>query len=227
MADPLTIVGGVASILQTISCVTRVAKSLHEIRESYQSVALNLTLVESQLASIRAALQAINTWRDSDTSETEASKQLDQDLGLSLSCCAILIAVIEGKLTEAGYHPGAGMKQKIKYLWLEDILKEYVSNLEGQVRALQLLLTIYQCRTATEQKQELAKAESRSIIEQVCAETMSLSVADSEMDDAKSMLSADPSVILDVESILMRSPAYKRVYGQVWLPIRRSMRPRY
>jgi len=36
------------------------------------------------------------------------------------------------------------MKQKIKHLWLEDSLKEYISNLEGQVRALQLLLTIFQ-----------------------------------------------------------------------------------
>ena len=215
MAEPLAIVGGVGSILQIITSVTKLAKNLNEVRESYDNVALNTTLVASQLSTIRAALEALHTWRASDTVETEASKQLDQDLGLSLSCCAILISVIDGKLAESGYRPGVGMKQKIKYVWLEDILKEYVSNLEGQVRALQLLLTIFQCRTATEQKQQLAKAESRSIIEQIRAETMSLSVGDTEMDDAMSILSHDPSVHLDVDSILMKSPAYVRVYGEV------------
>lgn len=218
MPDPITIVGGVASILQIINSVTKLAKGLNEVRESYNNVSLNITLVASQLTTIRAALEALHTWRTSDTIETEASKQLDQDLGLSLSCCAILISVIDGKLSESGYAPG--VKQKIKYLWLEDTLKEYVSNLEGQVRALQLLLTIFQCRTATEQKQQLAKAESRTIIEQVRAETMTLGVGETDIDDAISILSQDPSVHFDVDSILMKSPAYIRVYGDVSAPFR-------
>jgi len=214
MPDPLTIIGGVSSILQIITSVTQVAKSLNEVRESYDNVALNTTLVASQLSTIRAALEALHAWRVSDTVDTEATIQLDKDLGLSLSCCAILITVIDGKLTESGYKPGMGIKQKIRYVWLEDILKEYVSNLEGQVRALQLLLTIFQCRTATEQKQQLANQESREIIEQVRAETMTLGIGEMEMDDAMSILSHDPSVHLDVESILMRSPAYLRVYSR-------------
>lgn len=213
MADPFTIIGGVGSIFQIIHSVTKVAKSIQEVRESYKNVALNMTLVASQLSTIRAALEALHAWRTSDNVKTEATLQLDKDLGLSLSCCAILITVIDGKLTESGYKPGMGAKQKINYIWLEDILKDYVSNLEGQVRALQLLLTIFQCRTATEQKQQLANMESRGIIEQVRAETMSLSIGESEMDDAMSIISQDPSIHLDVDSILMRSPAYMRVYG--------------
>ena len=134
---------------------------------------------------------------------------------MSLSCCAILISVIDGKLDDSGYMPG--LKQKIKYLWLEDILKEYISNLEGQVRALQLLLTIFQCRTATEKRQKLATEESRTIIEQVRVETASLALESKDFQDAASMLSLDPSVTLDIDSILMKSPAYKRVYGDVRL----------
>lgn len=226
MAEPLTIIGGVGSILQIISSVTKLSKSLNEVRESYDNVALNTTLVASQLSTIRAALEALHAWRASDKEETEASLQLDQDLGLSLSCCAVLITVIDSKLTESGYQPGFGLKQKIKYIWLEDILKEYVSNLEGQVRALQLLLTIFQCRTATEQKQELARLESRAVIEKVRAETMTLGIGESEMDDAISILSQDPSITFDVESILMKSPAYKRVYGDAGRPRRRYQKAR-
>ena len=217
MADPLSVLGGVSALVSIIANVTTLAKNLNEVRESYNNVALNTAVVASHLGTIRAALVALHKWRASDTSETEASVQLDQDLGLSLSCCAILITVIDGKLEESGFREGMGKKQKIKYLWLEEILKEYVSNLEGQVRALQLLLTIFQCQTATEQKQQLAKAESRSIIEQLRAETMTLGVGETEMDDARSILSQDPSVHLDVDSIIMKSPAYKRVYGEVSL----------
>ena len=213
--EAMEVIAGLSSILQVIENVTKVAKRLNEVRESYNNVALNTTLVASQLSTIRAALEALYEWRASDQDSTGPSRQLDKDLGMSLSCCAILISVIDGKLDDSGYMPG--LKQKIKYLWLEDILKEYISNLEGQVRALQLLLTIFQCRTATEKRQKLATEESRTIIEQVRVETASLALESKDFQDAASMLSLDPSVTLDIDSILMKSPAYKRVYGDVRL----------
>ena len=196
---------------EVIDSVTKVAKRLNEIKESYNNVALNTALVASQLYTIRAALEALYAWRASDRDSTGPSRQLDEDLGMSVSCCAILIRVIDGKLDESGYMPG--LKQKIKYLWLENILKEYVSNLEGQVRALQLLLTIFQCRTETEKRQKLANEESRTIIKQVRAETASLALGNIDSQDAASVLSLDPSVTFDIDSILLKSPAYKRVYG--------------
>lgn len=211
----MEVVAGVSSILQVIESVTKVAKRLNEVRESYNNVALNTTLVASQLSTIRAALEALYEWRASDQDSTGPSRQLDKDLGMSLSCCAILIGVIDGKLDDSGYMPG--LKQKIKYLWLEDILKDYISNLEGQVRALQLLLTIFQCRTATEKRQKLETEESRTIMEQVRVETASLALENMDFQDTGSVLSLDPSVILDIDSILMRSPAYKRVYGNARL----------
>lgn len=193
-----------------INGVARVAQRLNEIRHSYNNVALNTTLVAGQLSTIRAALEALYEWRASDQASTGPSKQLDKDLGMSLSCCAILIGVIDGKLDDSGHMPG--LKEKIKYIWLENILKDYTSNLEGQVRALQLLLTIFQCRTATEKKQKLDDRESRTIIEQVRVETASLALDNIEFQDAASVLSLDPSVTLDIDSILLNSPAYKRVY---------------
>ena len=201
--------------VEVIHSVTKVAKRLNEVRESYNNVALNTTLVASQLNTIRAALEALYEWRASDQDSSGTSRQLDKDLGMSLSCCAILIRVIDDKLDESGYT--SGLKQKIRYLWLENILKEYISNLEGQVRALQLLLTIFQCRTATEKKEILANAESRTIIEQLRAETASLALDNIGFPDAASVLSLNPSVTLDVDSILLRSPAYKRVYGNARL----------
>lgn len=204
-------IAGVSAILQIIDTVTRVAKRLNEVRESYKNVALNTALVEGQLSTIRAALEALYEWRASDRDSSQHSKQLDKDLGMSLSCCAILIGVIDGKLDEAGHKPG--LVQKIKYSWLENILRDYISNLEGQVRALQLLLTIFQCRTEAEKRQRLGNEENRTIMEQVRADTASLALDNKDFQETASMLSLDPSVTFDIDSILMQSPAYRRVYG--------------
>ena len=206
----MEVIGGVSAILSIIDTVTRVAKRLNEVRESYNNVALNTALVEGQLSTIRAALIALYEWRASDRDSSQHSKQLDKDLGMSLSCCAILIGVIDGKLDEAGHKPG--LVQKIKYSWLENILKEYISNLEGQVRALQLLLTIFQCRTEAEKRQRLGNEESRTIMEQVRAETASLAFDNKDFQETASILSL-PSVTFDIDSILLQSPAYRRVYG--------------
>ena len=135
-------IGAISGAITVISGVTKLSKNLNEIRDKYQNVALNTTLVASQLSTIRAALEAIADWRSTADASSQYSKQLDEDLAVSLNCCAILVSVLNSKLGESGFRPG--MKAKIRHLWLEDVLKEYLSNLEGQVRALQLLLTIFQ-----------------------------------------------------------------------------------
>ena len=72
-------------------------------------------------------------------------------------------------------------------------------------------------RTATEQLQRLERQEHRTVIEQLRAETASLQPDSRELHDAASMLSMDPSVNLEVDSILLRHPAYRKVYGHVGL----------
>ena len=64
---------------------------------SINSVPLNITLVASQLSTIRAALDAIADWRHSAHTSSEYAKKLDEDLSVSINCCAILITVIDSK----------------------------------------------------------------------------------------------------------------------------------
>lgn len=135
-------IGGISGVLAIVACVAKLAKKLNEVKDSYDAVALNIQLASIQLATIRDALEAIAEWRLNAQSETQASKNLDATLAEALKGCAVLITVIDSKLGEAGYAPG--VKRKIRHLWLEDVLKGYMSNLDGQVRALQLLLTSFQ-----------------------------------------------------------------------------------
>lgn len=135
-------IGAVSGVLTIVGVVTKCSKKLNEVRDSYNSVTLNIQLAAIQLATIRDALEAIAEWRLNTQSQSQASKNLDATLAESLKGCAVLIAVIDSKLGEAGYTPG--VKRKIRHMWLEDVLKGYMSNLDGQVRALQLLLTSFQ-----------------------------------------------------------------------------------
>ncbi|KAL8695616.1 MAG: hypothetical protein Q9224_003294, partial [Gallowayella concinna] len=224
----MEIIGGVSGVLAVVASVTKLSKKLNEVRDSYSSVALNIQLAAIQLATIRDALEDIADWRLKVQSETKAAKKLDATLADSLKGCAVLITVIDSKLGEAGYAPG--LKGKIRHMWLEDVLKGYISNLDGQVRALQLLLTsnqMYQSPTTplisrdsllgrstfADVMHYLEKAEARAVFEQVRADTASLTVGNKDLEDAASVLSYDPSVNFEMDEILLRHPAYIAAYG--------------
>jgi len=66
-----------------------------------------------------------------------------------------------------------------------------------------------------EQRQKLALEKSRTIIENVRAETASLQYENENFQDATFILSMNSSVNFDVDSILLRSSAYMRVYKNV------------
>ncbi|KAL8686868.1 MAG: hypothetical protein Q9218_006806 [Villophora microphyllina] len=209
----MEVIGGLSGVVAIVAAAAKVAKKLNEVRESYSAVALNIQLAAIQLSTIRTALEDIAEWRLNSNNESNASRNLDATLADSLKGCAVLITVIDSKLGEAGLTPG--VTDKVKHLWLENVLKGYMSNLDGQVRALQLLLTSFQCRTVAEQMQRLEQREARSVFEQVRADTASLTIANQDLEDAASVLSFDPSVNFEMDDILMRHPAYQAAYGHV------------
>lgn len=138
----MDVVGGIGVIITVIDSVATLAKRLNEVKEKYENVPLYISWACGRLSVMRAALEAIKKWRSSTSDTSDLSRQLHQDLEVSLKCCAILIDVINAKLGEAGYT--IGLKEKIRYIWLENTLKEYISNLDGQVGALSFLLNIFQ-----------------------------------------------------------------------------------
>ena len=119
--------GVIGTIIGLIDGISTLAKRLSEVKEKYRSNTLHTVSVISQLRSIRAALEAIKEWRTNNSDASKPSQQLDEDLKASLSCCAILISVIDAKLGKSGYT--SSLKSKIRFLWLEDILEGYILNL--------------------------------------------------------------------------------------------------
>lgn len=138
----MEVIGGVSGILQVVTSVTTLAKNISDFRAKYKNVGLSTMLVASHLKTIEFALQEIAQLRKKALQSGEQIRELDEGMDVSLNCCAILVTVLENKLGEANEQPNT--KEKLRYMWLEDTLKEYVSNLEGQVRNLQMLLSIFQ-----------------------------------------------------------------------------------
>lgn len=196
------------SLFQVSHDVTNLVKNLNEVLENNKDAALNTTLVITQLYAIGAALSGLHTWQSTESKVVKAAPQLKVDVGLSIGSCQILVKVIGSKLSESGWKSGAGKEQKVNYRWLETSLKDIPSQLEGQARAMKLLMTIFQCRTLAEQTEQLAKTENREVID------LMKNVGEAEIVDAVSIISDDRPVCLDVDPILMESHIYRRAYQE-------------
>lgn len=141
--EVLGVIGGVGSVLSIVNSVTTLASNLTTLKERYDYAALNITLVSSSLWTVKAALEAIQAWRSTAKDSGPSSEQLDRDLNLTLESCAVLVTVIERKLGETDLTKPT-VFDKMRFVNLDNIFKDFAANLDSQVRALQLLLTIYQ-----------------------------------------------------------------------------------
>ena len=139
----MEVISGISSVVGLVGFIAQLTQTLNNLREKYNHAALNIAMVASRLWSIRAALVAMDDWRQSTKNTSETSKQLDHDLSISLEACAVLVAVIDRKLKETNLDRPS-VFDKLRFVALDDIFKNFASNLDGQVGALQLLLSIYQ-----------------------------------------------------------------------------------
>lgn len=139
----MEVIGAAAGVVGLVSSVARVATTLSNLQQRYSYAALNITFIASSLWTTKAALEAIGAWRASSTDTSQSSQQLDIDVDVSLQSCALLVAIIERKLVEMKLDQPTFL-DKARFLALDDIYKDFTSNLDSQIRALHLLLTIYQ-----------------------------------------------------------------------------------
>jgi hypothetical protein len=189
------------SIDRNISSVIEVVKRLREVCESDNDIVF---VTAGHFTDICAILKTILTWHMTENSGQEIIPQLYEDISISLDICAILVKVIFGQLSESGCMPGLKGKQKIRYVWLEDVLKEHLLRLEDLVRTLRLLLTICRRRTLADQSKLLAIPTSRKIIEKGRAEMV-------EIDEQMTMPPQDLSVLQNVDSFPWKLPDDMRV----------------
>ena len=228
--EVLGVIGGVGSVLGVINSVTSIANNLMTLKERYDYAALNITLVSSSLWTVKAALEAIQKWRSESADSSQSSQQLDRDLSLTIENCALLVKVIERKIGETEL-ANPSVLDRVRFVNLDNILKDFVANLDHQVRALQLLLTIFQwyaaipvlartrtlnsfSRTMTERTEKLQRRDTRKVFRAVRESTASLEYEDGDLEGAASILSNELFVDLEIDPILLKSKVYQKYHHE-------------
>jgi hypothetical protein len=92
MADPISIIGATASVLSIIDVLAKTIGALHSLRDQWKDADMALQSLNTQLSALRAALEKIKEWMESDVDELH--HQLVLDLGTSITCCEMLASKI-------------------------------------------------------------------------------------------------------------------------------------
>ncbi|MCJ1293669.1 hypothetical protein MMC34_005224 [Xylographa carneopallida] len=176
--DPVSIVGLVSSVLNIVSVIAKNVNALSTLQANYRNADMSVFLLIGQLSTLKAALGQIAEWIKT---EGLASKlehvQLVQDLQVALNGCQILISILDDRVDQLATKEGSEslkVQGKIAFLWEEQELNVYVTHLNNQVNALNLLLSAIQCRSLSKERTLLLSVESRHVFQQLTDDVSSL-----------------------------------------------------
>ena len=134
------------SILAIIKGITTIVESLNDLKPAYEGVNLSVTLLISQLSTLKAALGQISEWVTTRLYAVPKHEQLVADLSTSVEGCEVLILVLDEQIqrVQPDGTEGLGFRNKLRYMWDDDKIKEYLGHLGNHTNALNLLLTALQ-----------------------------------------------------------------------------------
>lgn len=140
--DPVSVIGLASSVIGIIDVATKSISALRALRQRWQTADLTISLLISQLTTIKAALSQIEAWI-SNNLNTIQHYQLVMDLQASLQSCEALLLFIDGQLSYCDWNDNNALypTSKIKAVLQDKIVKECATHLGNQSTALNLLLT--------------------------------------------------------------------------------------
>ena len=208
-------VGAVVTITGLIGGVVKITSTINDLKARWEYAGLSITVLSSSLWAVKAALEELVDWRSKSKDKSEKSEQLDKNLEVCIQGCAVLVAFMENRLQEFDLE-NLSKLDKAKIMSLDTLFKTFATDLGAQVRALQLLLTIYQCRSLTEQHEWLQRKDTRRVVRAARQSTASLRYEDKDIEDAASILSETPSKSFEFDSIIMQHQSYSRTYPRLY-----------
>ncbi|KAF4624195.1 hypothetical protein G7Y89_g13977 [Cudoniella acicularis] len=176
MADPVTVIGAVASVAGIVELLVKAVSTLHELRGRWKQAEFALTNLIAQLTALRAALDKLQEWVNADVEDLH--HQLVMDLGESMTCCRMLAGKMNAEISDLHRMDGNGLdsQSKIKLVVKNGTLEELQKMAERQTSALTLLLTVCNCKAISDQRVLLEKSSTRKIFQRVRDDSSSLYV---------------------------------------------------
>ena len=140
--EPVSAIGLASSIVGIIDVAARSISALRAVQRRWKVADLTISLLISQLTTLKTALVQIEEWITTSLNDIE-HYQLVIDLGTSLESCKTLLLYIDEQLTYLGLSDSKSpsFESKIKVVLRDNTVKECATHLANQSAALNLLLT--------------------------------------------------------------------------------------
>ena len=141
MADIISIIGTAGAIANIIDVLAKTVSTLRDLHNQWKEADFTLFNLIAQLTALKAALNKIGEWMDTDS--VEPHHQLVMDLDISISCCRMLITKMNSQISKLHPSPGNTLNSqgKMKLMLKNGTLEELQKMVERQTNALTLLLT--------------------------------------------------------------------------------------
>jgi hypothetical protein len=143
--DPISAISFVSAIAGIVDLVAKGVLSLSDLQSRYRIADIKFHLLITQLSTLKVALIQIGLLVE-DVSHAPRNIQLVSALSTSLSSLETIIGALDNRLSQLQRNAEDGLSNwgKFNYVWDEQTMRDYLSLLDHQVNALNLLLSALQ-----------------------------------------------------------------------------------
>ncbi|KAK4217587.1 hypothetical protein QBC37DRAFT_369704 [Rhypophila decipiens] len=140
-------------------------KALHDLKSSFEDVAVEITHLLSQVSTIQSSVQLIQQWLNLGPPALQSNAELRDTIEQALEDCIVIISAFEKHVARISYSAGkVPAKGKIRHLFDQEELTKNQQAMGYQMQALSLLLHAIQMTSVVEQQQLMAQKETRIVL---------------------------------------------------------------
>ena len=110
----MEIIGITGSIFGMVDIIARSVSYLIELRATYNRADLKITLLISQLSTLKIALERISSWIETRQTNIPEQQQLADDLTVSMEGCKVLIMLLDERICRLKRSEAANLKRVSK-----------------------------------------------------------------------------------------------------------------
>jgi hypothetical protein len=147
MADPLTVLGGVAAGAQLIGGVTKTINVLMTLHGRIAGADTTILVLIGKLKTVKAALSRIHVWARNHGSQITESDNFGDQYVLAKENVELAVDALEKEvsgLVKDLDNPSITIMTRARCLWREDIMKQHEEMLRDTVLFLQVLVQAVQ-----------------------------------------------------------------------------------
>ena len=141
--EPLSILGAAGSIFSIIDVASRCISSLYALQQRWKDADIVVALMMGQISTLKAALQQISEWINSDAEILSSNYQLLMDLELALHSSRLSITFIDDHVSTlmTNEYNEMTFRSKARAMAQDKMVQECTTHINNQTVALNLLLS--------------------------------------------------------------------------------------